>query len=92
MTFPEYEELHERCELYKSKAVKAILAIIGNACDDVQAIPQQCYLYQCSDTELSYHIHLADGFNVEGKLRIDVLDLYLSGKKAEAKLKYKEIR
>ena len=91
MNFLEYDQLHERCELYKISAVKAILAITGNLFDLNIAVTYKCYIYRCGEDTLRYHIHLADGYNLEGDMNIEILDMYLSGNVVEAKLKYKEM-
>lgn len=91
MTFHEYDELHERCEMYKARALSAILVLTGNALEVGKIITWSSYLNRCSDTEFAYHIRLADGCNLEGTMSIEIIDLYLSGNVAEAKTKYKEL-
>ena len=90
MNFLEYDQLHERCELYKINAVKGILNITGNSLDIEIAVMYKCYIYRCGEDTLRYHIHLADGYNLDGDMSISILDMYLSGDVVEAKLKYKE--
>jgi hypothetical protein len=92
MNFLQYDELRERCELYKIRALMAILAITGNMYGDCVGVGYKSFLYRCGDDMLSYHIHLADGVNLDGELNISILDMYLSGKVVEAKLKYKELQ
>ena len=82
--------MHERCEMYKAKAVKAILDITGNSFDADITVMSKCYLYQCGEDELSYHIRLSDGYNLEDRMKISILELYLEGNEELAKMKYKE--
>lgn len=83
MNFLEYNQLHERCVLYKARAIKAILAILGEPLDNY--LPSDSYFYQFGEDEFGYHIHFSDGFNLEGTMRISVLDMYLNGYEDEAK-------
>ena len=82
--------MHERCEMYKARALSAILELTGNGLDGDHIITWISFLNRCSDTDLAYHIRLADGCNLEGTMPIEIIDLYLSGNVAEAKTKYKE--
>jgi hypothetical protein len=88
VTFHEYDEMHERCEMYKASAVNAIIDIKGLNVEDPYL--KNCYMYQSGDDELTYVI-VQDGFNYLGNLPISVLDLYLDGNEEQAKTKYKEI-
>jgi hypothetical protein len=80
--------MHERCEMYKSRAVEAILDI--KSLNIGEPYLKNCYMYQSGDDELTYGI-VQDGFNYLGNLPISVLDLYLDGNEEQAKTKYKEI-
>ena len=88
MTFHEYEEMHERCEMYKSRAVEAIIDIkdmnIG------EPYLKNCYMYQSGEDELTYVID-QDGFGYQGRLPISILELYLDGNEEQAKTKYNEL-
>lgn len=88
MTFLEYDELHERCEMYKARAVKAIIDIKGLNIEDPYL--KNCYMYQAGEDELTYVID-EDGFEHEGRLPISILELYLEGNEELAKTKYKEL-
>jgi hypothetical protein len=88
VTFHEYDEMHERCEMYKSKAVKAIIDIKSLNIEDPYL--KNSYMYQSGDDELTYVIE-EDGFEYGGKLQISILELYLDGNEKEAKTKYKEL-
>lgn len=83
MNFLEYNQLDERCVLYKARAIKAILAILGEPLDNY--FLSDSYFYPCGEDEFRYHIHFYDGFNLEGTMRISVLDMYLNGYEDEAK-------
>lgn len=87
MTFHEYDEMHERCEMYKSRAVKAIIDI--KSLNINEPYLKNCYMYQSSEDELTYVIE-EDGFEYEGRLQISILELYLNGEEELAKTKYKE--
>ena len=82
MTFREYDELHERCEMYKTRALEAIKYLKGYT---FEIYNLHSSLNQCSDTELSYSIEDADGYDYGGRIPIDALDLYLDGKVDEAR-------
>ena len=86
MTFHEYEELHERCEMYKARAVKAIIDIKSLNIEDPYL--KNCYMYQSGEDVLTYVID-EDGFEHEGRLPISILELYLEGNEELAKTKYK---
>ena len=88
MTFLEYDEMHERCEMYKARAVKAIIDIKALNIEDPYL--KNCYMYQSSEDELAYVID-EDGFEHEGRLPISILELYLEGNEELAKTKYKEL-
>lgn len=88
MTFHEYEEMHERCELYKASAVKAIIDIKGLNVEDPYL--KNCYMYQSGEDELTYVID-QEGFDYKGRLPISILELYLDGNEKQAKMKYKEL-
>jgi len=87
VTFHEYDEMHERCEMYKSRAVEAIIDIKSL---NIEPYLKNCYMYQSGDDELTYVID-EDGFEHEGRLPISILELYLDGNEKEAKTKYKEL-
>lgn len=87
MTFHEYDEMHERCEMYKSRAVEAIIDIKSLNIGDPYL--RNCYMYQSGDDELTYVIE-EDGFEHGGKLPISILELYLEGNEELAKMKYNE--
>jgi hypothetical protein len=87
VTFHEYDEMHERCEMYKSRAVEAIIDIKSL---NIEPYLKNCYMYQSGDDELTYVIE-EDGFEYGGKLPISILELYLDGNEKEAKMKYKEL-
>lgn len=78
--------MHERCEMYKSRAVKAIIDIKSLNIGDPYL--KNCYMYQSSEDELTYVIE-EDGFEYEGRLQISILELYLNGEEEQAKTKYK---
>lgn len=82
MNFREYDELHERCEMYKTRALEAIKYLKGYT---FEIYNLHSSLNQCSDTELSYSIEDADGYDYGGRIPIDALDLYLDGKVDEAR-------
>ena len=82
MTFREYDMLHERCELYKARALEAIKDL---KCYTFEIYNLHSSLNQCSDTELSYSIEDADGYEYGGRIPIEVLDLYMDGKVDEAR-------
>jgi hypothetical protein len=88
VTFREYDELHERCELYKARALEAIKDL---KCYTFEIYNLHSSLNQCSDTELSYSIEDEDGYEYGGRIPIEVLDLYMEGNVELAKTKYKEI-
>jgi hypothetical protein len=79
--------MHERCEMYKSRAVEAIIDIKSL---NIEPYLKNCYMYQSGDDELTYVIK-EDGFEYGGKLPISILELYLDGNEKEAKMKYKEL-
>ena len=89
MTFHEYEEMHERCEMYKARAVEAIIDI--KALNIKDPYLKHCYMYQVSENDLAYVID-HDGFEHGGRLPISILELYLDGNEELAKTKYKEIQ
>lgn len=78
--------MHERCEMYKSRAVKAIIDIKSLNIGDPYL--KNCYMYQSSEDELTYVIE-EDGFEYEGRLPVSILELYLNGEEELAKTKYK---
>jgi hypothetical protein len=82
VTFREYDVLHERCELYKAKALEAIKDLKGYT---FEIYNLHSSLNQCSDTELSYSIEDADGYEYGGRIPIEVLDLYMDGRVDEAR-------
>lgn len=88
MTFHEYDEMHERCEMYKASAVKAIIDI--KSLNINEPYLKNCYMYQSSEDELTYVIE-EDGFEYDGRLPISILELYLNGEEEQAKTKYKEL-
>lgn len=88
MKFHEYEELHERCEMYKARAVKAIIDIKGLNIEEPYI--RNCYMYQAGEDELTYVIE-ENGFEYEGRLPISILELYLEGNEELAKMKFKEL-
>lgn len=87
MTFHEYDEMHERCEMYKSRAVEAIIDIKSLY---IEPYLKNCYMYQSGEDELTYVIE-EDGFEHEGRLPISILELYLDGNEELAKTKYNEL-
>lgn len=82
MNFREYDVLHERCELYKARALEAIKDLKYYTFDIYNL---HSSLNQCSDTELSYSIEDADGYEYGGRIPIEALDLYMDGKVHEAR-------
>lgn len=78
--------MHERCEMYKSRAVKAIIDI--KSLNIGEPYLKNCYMYQSGEDELTYVID-EDGFEHEGHLPISILELYLDGNEELAKTKYK---
>lgn len=86
MTFHEYDEMHERCEMYKARAVEAIIYIKSLNIGDPYL--KNSYMYQSGDDELTYVIE-EDGFEYEGRLPISILELYLDGNEELAKTKYR---
>lgn len=88
MTFNEYDEMNERCEMYKSRAVEAIIDIKSLNIEDPYF--RNCYMYKSGEDELTYVID-EDGFEHGGKLPISILELYLNGEEEQAKTKYKEL-
>lgn len=86
MTFHEYDEMHERCEMYKSRVVEAIIDIKSLNIGDPYL--KNSYMYQSGNDELTYVID-EDGFEHGGKLPISILELYLDGNEELAKTKYK---
>lgn len=80
--------MHERCEMYKSRAVEAIIDIKDLNIGDPYL--KNCYMYQSSEDELTYVIE-EDGFEYDGRLPISILELYLNGEEEQAKTKYKEL-
>lgn len=88
MTFSEYDEMHERCEMYKANAVKAIIDITGLKIE--YPYLRNCYMYQSGEDELIYVVD-KDGFGYRSHLPISILDLYLEGNEEQAKTKYKEL-
>lgn len=82
MNFREYDELHERCELYKARALEAIKDLKGYT---FEIYNLHSSLNQCSDTELSYSIEDVDGYDYGGRIPIEALDLYLDGRVDEAR-------
>ena len=87
MTFSEYDEVHERCEMYKASAVKAIIDI--KSMNIGEPYLKNCYMYQSGDDELTYVIDGGSGYL--GRIPISILDLYLRGNEELAKTKYKEL-
>jgi hypothetical protein len=79
--------MHERCEMYKSRAVEAIIDIKSL---NIEPYLKNSYMYQSGEDELTYVIE-EDGFEYGGKLQISILELYLDGNEKEAKTKYKEL-
>ena len=88
MTFREYDVMHERCEMYKARAVEAIIDI--KSLNIADPYLKNCYMYQSGEDELTYAID-EDGFEHVGKLPISILELYLDGNEELAKTKYKRI-
>lgn len=88
MNFIEYDEMHERYELYKASAVNAIIDIKGLNIEDPYL--RNCYMYQSGEDELTYMIE-ENGFHFGGRLPISILELYLDGNEEQAKTKYKEL-
>ena len=82
MNFREYDVLHERCELYKAKALEAIKDLKGYT---FEIYNLHSSLNQCSDTELSYSIEDEDGYEYGGRIPIEILDLYMDGRVDEAR-------
>lgn len=80
--------MHERCEMYKSRAVEGIIYIKSLNIGDPYL--KNSYMYQSGEDELTYVIE-EDGFEYEGKLPISILELYLDGKEEQAKTKYMEL-
>lgn len=84
MTFHEYDEMHERCEMYKASAVKAIIDI--KSLNIEEPYLKNSYMYQSGEDELTYVID-GDGGYI-GRIPISILDLYLRGDEELAKTKY----
>ena len=82
MNCSEYDELHERCELYKARALEAIKDL---KCYTFDIYNLHSSLTRCSDTELSYSIEDADGYDYGGRIPIEALDLYMDGRVDEAR-------
>ena len=80
--------MHERCEMYKSRAVEGIIYIKSLNIGDPYL--KNSYMYQSGEDELTYVIE-EDSFEYEGKLPISILELYLDGNEEQAKTKYKEL-
>lgn len=80
--------MHERCEMYKSRAVEAIIYI--KSLNIGEPYLKNCYMYQSGEDELTYVID-ENGFEYEGKLPISILELYLNGNEKLAKTKYNEL-
>lgn len=87
MTFDEYELAHERCEMYKASAIKAICAIVDPYIDSESVVPCNSYLYSIRDGVLVYHIQIG-GYNMEGTMMKSTLQLAIDGKVEEAKINY----
>ncbi len=68
--------------MYKTRALEAIKYLKGYT---FEIYNLHSSLNQCSDTELSYSIEDADGYDYGGRIPIDALDLYLDGKVDEAR-------
>lgn len=86
MTFQEYDLMNERCIMYRTKALEAIVDIADL---DIDISYAHSYLTQCSEDTLSYNIETADGFEFDGEMDISILELYLKGYIELAKQKYK---
>lgn len=86
MTFQEYDQMNERCILYRAKALEAIVDIAGL---DIDIFYAHSYLTQCSEDTLSYNIESDEGFEFDGEMKISILELYLKGYIELAKQKYK---
>lgn len=86
MTFQEYDLMNERCIMYRTKALEAIVDIAGL---DIDIYYAHSYLSQCSEDTLSYNIESDDGFEFDGEMKISILELYLKGYIELAKQKYK---
>ena len=56
--------MHERCEMYKSRAVEAIIDIKSL---NIEPYLKNCYMYQSGEDELTYVID-QDGFGYQGRL------------------------
>ena len=88
MTFDEYEAMHERCELYKINAIRAICQVVEPYNDWDGALPSKSYFYSIRDGVLSYHIHI-NGYNMEGEMMKSTFQLAMEGKIEQARLEYK---
>lgn len=87
MNFREYDEMHERCEMYKAIAVKAIIDIKSLKIEGPYL--KNSYMYQSGEDELTYVID--GGGRYLGRIPISILDLYIKGNEELAKTKYNEL-
>jgi hypothetical protein len=87
MTFDEYEVMHERCEMYKISAIKAILQVVYPYSNTEDAVPNNSYFYSIRDGVLSYHIQIA-GYNLEGEMMKSTFQDAMEGKIEIARLHY----
>ena len=86
MTFQEYDQMNERCIMYRAKALEGIVDIAGL---DIDIYYAHSYLTRCSEDAIRYNIETADGFEFDGEIEISILELYLKGYIELAKQKYK---
>ena len=87
MTFDEYEVMHNRCEMYKISAIKAILQVVDPYSDPESAVPSNTYFYSIRDGVLVYHIQLG-GYNLEGEMMKSTFQDAMEGKIEIARLHY----
>ncbi len=87
MTFDEYEVMHERCEMYKISAIKAILQVVDQYSDPESVVTNNSYFYSIRDGVLSYHIQIA-GYNLEGEMMKSTFQDAMEGKIELARINY----
>ena len=88
MTFDEYEVMHERCEMYKRNAIKAILQVVSPTCDPEEAVSANTYFYSIRDGMLNYLITFQDGKKLAGTMYKSTFQLAMEGKIEEARVNY----
>ena len=66
-------------------SIHQIIAIKDLKCYTFDIYNLHSSLTRCSDTELSYSIEDADGYDYGGRIPIEALDLYMDGRVDEAR-------